>query len=199
VNVEKTLKNLRAKGYKAVWFETGAEAADYVAGQLRGETVGIGGSKTVESLGLYERLKGSNEVFWHWKQEPPDEARRKANAADVYLSSANGLAETGEIVNIDGTGNRLAGTMFEKKKVFFLIGKNKVEETYEKALWRARNIASPMNARRFQTDTPCVKGEMRCYDCDSPARICKALLTFWCKPNGVKECEVILIGEDLGY
>ena len=114
--MERTLKNLRAKGFEAAWFETGAEAADYVAGQLRGETVGIGGSKTVDELGLYERLKENNEVYWHWKQEPPLEARRKANAADVYICSANGLAETGEIVNIDGTGNRLAGTLFEKKE-----------------------------------------------------------------------------------
>ncbi len=199
MNVEKTMENLRAKGYKTAHFATGAEAAEYVARQLNGVTVGFGGSKTVEALGLFERLTKNNQVFWHWKQSPAEEARRQANAAEVYICSANGIAETGEIVNIDGTGNRLAGSMNDKKKVFILVGTNKIEESFEKALWRARNVASPLNARRFQTDTPCVKGELRCYDCDSPARICKALLVFWRKPNGVGECEVVIIDEALGY
>ena len=199
MNVEKTLESLRNNGFEACYFDTGAAAAAYVAGQISGETVGFGGSKTLEALGLFETLSESNTVFWHWKQGPIEEARKKANAASIYLCSANGLSETGEIVNIDGGGNRLAATGYDKKKVFLLVGKNKVEETFEKALWRARNVASPLNARRFNTDTPCVKGELRCYDCDSPARICRTLQVFWRKPTGVTAFEVVLIGEDFGY
>ena len=200
MDIEKTLKSLRAKGYEASYFETGAEAADYVAGEIHGETVGIGGSKTVEALGLFERLqKDGNTVYWHWKQEPAEEARRNANAANVYMCSANGLSETGEIVNIDGGGNRLAASCYDKRRVFFLVGQNKVEESFEKALWRARNVASPLNARRLNMDTPCVKGELRCYDCESPARICRALEVFWCKPLGIDRFDVVLIGEDFGY
>lgn len=98
-----------------------------------GRTVGIGGSITVEELGVYPRLAEDNQVFWHWKQDPA-QARAQAGAAEVYLCSANGVSETGEIVNIDGTGNRLAASMYGKKKVYIIIGVNKVEPTLEQAI-----------------------------------------------------------------
>lgn len=198
MNKEKLEKNLKSRGFGFKYFETGAQAAEYVASQLHGETIGIGGSRTVDAIGLYDLLLADNKVFWHWKQEP-NEARAKAAAADVYICSANGIAETGEIINIDGNCNRVAATMYGKKKVYIIAGVNKVEEDYDKALWRARNIAAPLNARRFNVDTPCVKGDLRCYDCQSPARICRGLSVLWEKSNGVGELEVILINEELGY
>jgi L-lactate utilization protein LutB len=198
MDIENLKKNLTRRGFGFRYFETGAEAADYVAGQLSGATIGIGGSRTVDSLGLYEKLMVNNDVAWHWKQEP-NEARARAARADVYICSANGIAETGEIVNIDGNCNRVAATMYGKKKVFILAGVNKVEPDFERALWRARNIAAPLNARRFNVDTPCVKGDLRCYDCSSPARICRGLSVLWEKSNGIGELEVVLINEELGY
>lgn len=198
MDIENLKKNLVKRGFSFSWFETGAEAADYVASQLSGTTIGIGGSRTVDSLGLYERLSENNDVAWHWKQEP-NEARERAAKAEVYICSANGIAETGEIVNIDGNCNRLAATMYGKKKVFIIAGVNKVEPDFDRALWRARNIAAPLNARRFNVDTPCVKGDLRCYDCASPARICRGLSVLWEKSNGIGELEVVLINEELGY
>ena len=124
-------------------------------------------------------------------------ALAKAAEADVYLTSANGLAETGEILNIDGAGNRVASTLYGHKKVYFVIGANKLAPTRDEALWRARNIAAPRNAQRLGKKTPCaVKGD-KCYDCKSPDRICRGLVELWGPMMGM-ETEVILIGEDLG-
>ena len=116
----------------------------------------------------------------------------------VLTKGVNGIAETGEIINIDGSGNRVAETIFGHKKVYFVVGKNKLAEDYDKALWRARNIAAPKNAFRLKTKTPCAEMGDQCYDCKSPARICRALSVLWCAPTG-SQYEVVLVKEDLGY
>ncbi len=186
---------LRQRGYTVRVFETGGAAADYLNSAIDGVSVGIGGSVTVQQLGLYDRLAEHNRVYWHWQGGP--EQRAKAAEADVYLTSANGLAETGEILNIDGAGNRVASTLYGHKKVYFVIGANKLAPTRDEALWRARNIAAPRNAQRLGKKTPCaVKGD-KCYDCKSPDRICRGLVELWGPMMGM-ETEVILIGEDLG-
>lgn len=186
---------LRQRGYTVRVFETGGAAADYLNSAIDGVSVGIGGSVTVQQLGLYDRLAEHNQVYWHWQGGP--EQRAKAAEADVYLTSANGLAETGEILNIDGAGNRVASTLYGHKKVYFVIGANKLAPTRDEALWRVRNIAAPRNAQRLGKKTPCaVKGD-KCYDCKSPDRICRGLVELWGPMMGM-ETEVILIGEDLG-
>ena len=189
-------KNLEDRGYAVRVFGTGAEAAAYLDGAVDGKTVGFGGSMTLDQLGLYDALGRHNTVVWHWKQEAGP-ARREAMFTQVYLTSANGLAETGEILNIDGIGNRVAATLFGHEKVYFVIGRNKLAPTYDEALWRARNIASPKKAQRLGKKTPCaVKGD-RCYDCKSPDRICRGLVTLWGPMTGM-EAEVLLVDEDLG-
>ena len=196
VDFDTVKKNLEDRGYAVRVFSTGAEAAAYLDGVIDGRTVGFGGSLTLEQMGLYDALGRHNTVVWHWKQEAGP-ARREAMQTDIYLTSANGLAETGEILNIDGIGNRVAATLFGHEKVYFVIGRNKVAPTYEEALWRARNIASPQNARRLGKKTPCaVKGD-RCYDCKSPERICRGLVTLWGPMMGM-ETEILLVDEDLG-
>jgi len=109
------------------------------------------------------------------------------------------MAETGELVNIDGTGNRVAASLFGHQKVYFVIGTNKIEPTLEKAVWRARNVAAPINAKRFNADTPCAKKGDRCYDCSSPERICNALVIYLKKMNDIEDVEIILIDEELGF
>ena len=189
-------KNLEDRGYAVRVFGSGAEAAAYLDGAVDGKTVGFGGSMTLDQLGLYDALGRHNTVVWHWKQEA-GLARREAMFTQVYLTSANGLAETGEILNIDGIGNRVAATLFGHEKVYFVIGRNKLAPTYDEALWRARNIASPKNAQRLGKKTPCaVKGD-RCYDCKSPDRICRGLVTLWGPMMGM-ETEILLVDEDLG-
>ena len=189
-------KNLTDRGFAVKAFATGAEAAAYLDGAIDGKSVGIGGSVTAQELGLYDQLASHNEVHWHWTNGPAE--RAAAMGAQVYITSVNGLAETGELINIDGAGNRVAGTLFGHEKVYFIVGRNKLAPTYDEALWRARNIASPKNAQRLGKKTPCaVKGD-RCYDCKSPDRICRSLVVLWGPPIGM-ETEVVLVDEDLGF
>ena len=187
--------NLEARGFAVSCFATAEEASDYLAGKLAGKTVGHGGSVTLQEMGLLDRLSACATVVSHWNGHSFAEAA----GAPVYLSSVNGLAETGEIINIDGTGNRVASTIFGHEEVYFVVGRNKLAPDYDQALWRARNIASPKNAQRLGKKTPCaVKGD-RCYDCQSPDRICQVLTVLWGKPQGVEHMEVVLVEEELGY
>lgn len=194
-------KNLKDRGYTVTIFQTAAEAVKYLDTQIDRQTVGFGGSMTLEKMGVYETLQSHNTVFWH--QRIPEgktskEIRLAANNATIYISSVNGLAETGEIINIDGNCNRVASIFYGHEKVYLVIGKNKLAKDYDSALYRARNIASPLNAKRAGVKTPCaIKGD-KCYDCKSPERICRGLSVLWGKPM-TGEFEVILIDEELGY
>lgn len=191
----KVKASLEERGFAVSCFATAEEAMDYLDGKLDGKSIGIGGSMTIRDMGLDQRLETHNQVIWHWKDGTTQEAAR----AQVYLTSVNGLAETGEIINIDGTGNRVASTIFGHEEVYFIVGRNKLAPDYDGALWRARNIASPKNAQRLGKKTPCaVKGD-KCYNCKSPQRICRALTVLWEAPTGIGRSEVVLIDQELGF
>ena len=194
-------KNLEARGFRVSVFGTAAEAADYLDAAIDGKTVGLGGSVTLRDMGVYERLSSHNEVFWHWaipEGKTAAEMREAGARAEIYLSSVNGLAETGEIVNIDGTCNRIAAILYGHERVYLVVGRNKIAPDYESALFRARNIAAPKNAQRLSMNTPCAKSADRCYDCKSPERICRGLSVLWEKPLS-GEYEIVLVDETLGY
>ena len=191
----KVQQALERRGYTVRTFAAAAEAAAYLDGAIDGKTVGFGGSATLDALGVYDKLAAHNTVIWHWKQEA-NAARKAAMQTQVYLSSANGLAESGEIVNIDGTGNRVSATLFGHEKVYF-VGVNKIAEDLPAAMERARNVAAPKNAVRIGGKTPCAVKADRCYDCRSPERVCRALVTLWGPMLGM-ETEVLLVDEDLG-
>lgn len=196
-------ENLVKMGYAVSIFEKKDDARDYLKEKIQNTTVGFGGTITAKEMGLGEALSESNEVIWHWFPRENRTAAEELLAAqntEIYISSVNGIAVTGEIVNIDGTCNRLASTLYGHKKVYFVIGENKIEDTLDGAIYRARNIAAPLNAKRLNKNTPCAKNkeENKCYNCSSPERICAALTVFWQRPKG-QEYEVILIRESLGY
>ena len=194
-NFDTVQRNLEERGFSVKIFSTGAEAVTYLDSVIDNTSVAFGGSMTLQQLGLQEKLSTHNEVFWHWTGGA--EAHAKAMHAKTYLTSVNGLAETGELLNIDGIGNRVAATLYGHETVYFVVGKNKLAPTYEEALWRARNIAAPKNAQRLGRKTPCAVQADRCYDCRSPERICRGLVTLWEPMMGTK-MEVILIHEELG-
>lgn len=196
MQLQELQENLKKRGFGLAAFPDRAAAVAYLNEKIDGVSVGIGGSMTVKELGLYDSLAAHNTVHWHML---PGGSIEEANRAQVYISSLNAIAETGELVNIDGVGNRLSATSYGTKRVYFIVGKNKLAKDLTEAIWRARNIAAPKNAARFGTKTPCVTGESRCYDCSSPERICKALLVLWNKPRPILEMEVVLIDEELGY
>lgn len=193
--------NLTALGYRVSVFETSKDASDYLTATITGKTVGFGGSQTLAEMGLYDALSKNNLVFSHAvipEGMTADEIRRSANTSQIYFSSVNALAETGEIINIDGHCNRISAILHGPLKVYLVVGRNKLAPDYDSALYRARNVAAPKNARRLHKNTPCAVNADRCYDCKSPERICRGLTVLWSKPTS-SEYEIVLINEDLGY
>lgn len=197
----KVSDNLKSKGYKVSCFDSAAAAVAYLDEQIDNTDVGLGGSVTIDQMKLDEVLSRHNQVLWHHKipkGQPTRDVRLQAARAQVYISSVNGLAETGEIINIDATGNRVAAITYGPERIYLVVGENKIAPDYESALWRARNIAGPKNAQRLGVDTPCAVKADKCYDCKSPGRICRNLSVFWTAP-AASNIEVLLIHEELGY
>ncbi len=194
-------ENLKSRGFGVSCFETAKDAVAYLETEINGKTVGFGGSITLEQIGLKPALSKNNTVYWHQGVANREESlnqMKQASDADVYISSVNGIAETGEIINIDGNCNRVSAILYGHKKVYLVAGKNKIAEDFDKALYRARNVAAPLNAKRLNKQTPCAVKTDRCYNCTSPQRICRALTVLWDKPLCC-DFEVVLINENLGY
>lgn len=202
MDIQTAIEALKKNRYSVSFFQTREEAADYLDSQLDKKVIGFGDSATMSSMKLYERLSAHNEVHDPNQSSDNDEFLEIAQAClttEIYLTSVNAMSEQGHLVNIDGTGNRIAGSLFGHKKVYFVVGTNKIEPTLEKAVWRARNIAAPKNAKRYNLKTPCaIKGD-KCYDCASPDRICNALTIHLKKMNDIEDVEVIRIDQDLGF
>ena len=180
--LNKLKERLEKIGYTAKVFATGEEAKAYLLSAIpTTDTVGVGGSMTVQQLGLAEALRArGQQVSWHWGV-PADqvaEMRRLASTADTYLCSANAILPDGRIVNIDGFGNRLAATLYGPKKVYMIVGENKLADTLDAAMDRIKNVSCPRNAKRLNLKTPCaVLGH--CTDCSS--------------------MEILLVAQELGY
>lgn len=197
---ERLQQKLKENGFSVKVFETGEEAAIYLNRKIDGMTVGMGGSMTLAELGLKESLSIHNKLYRHgFTPGDPAEIYRLASEADVYILSANGIAEdTGAIINIDGIGNRISASLFGHRKVYFVAGKNKVSPNFTSALNRVRNVVAPKNAQRLKRNTPCATKADRCYNCHSPDRICRGMAIQMQKmPN--MDMEVILVNQDLGY
>ena len=200
MDLQKVKASFVHKGYTVRVFETAAQAADYLDEAIHGKTVGFGDSQTLKAMNMYARLSTHNQVV-----SPMDlpegetfySEAEKCTHTQVYLVSVNGAAETGELVNIDGFGNRVAGSLYCHEKVYFVFGTNKLAPTLEEAIWRARNIAAPKNAQRLGKQTPCAVRGDRCYDCNSPDRICNGMLLYLHKMS-VVDAEIVLIQENLG-
>ena len=201
MDLNKTTAALKRNGYQVSLFENKEEAAAWLNQQIDQTSVGIGGSVTLRQLGIYESLSAHNRVFWHWypeESQTPDQARAAAAQAKVYLTSVNAISESGEMINIDGHGNRLASTLYGHEKVYFVAGVNKIAPDLASAVARARNTAAPRNAQRLDCKTPCAVRGDRCFDCRSEERICNAMVIHYRKMTSC-EMEVVLIKESLGY
>lgn len=196
------IKNLQRRHIEGFYCPSGEEAVKKVSELIAdGSTVTWGGTMTVRDLGIPEYLKGRGtlEIIDRDLAETLEERQAmylRAFSADVYLSSANAISEDGVIVNIDGAGNRVAAITWGPKKVIFVIGLNKVTQTVEAALSRARGTASPINSARFDIKTPC-KADGVCHNCNSPECICNYVHFLRNSPKG--RHTVILVGENLGY
>lgn len=199
--VVKTLEALEKNGMKAKYFDDSQAAVGYLLDNIKPEaTVGIGGSITVKSLEIPEKLqKRGNKVFFHWLESTPegqDKARENAKSAEVYLSSTNAITEAGQLVNIDGTGNRVSTMIFGPKKVYVICGVNKITKNLDAAMERIK-ANTYKNAQRLKLDTPCAHTG-KCNDCRSPQRMCNVTTIIERKPSKT-DLEVIIIGQELGY
>ena len=196
------IKNLKRRHIEGFYCATAEEAVKKVSDLIAdGSSVTWGGTMTVRDLGIPQYLKdrGTLEVLDRDLAETPEDKQDiylKAFSADVYLSSANAISEDGVIVNIDGNGNRVAAITWGPKKVIFVIGLNKVAQNVEAALARARSTASPINAARFDINTPCHTDGV-CHNCNSPECICNYVHFLRNSPQG--RHVVVLVGETLGY
>ena len=199
---ERMIKNLRHRNMEAFYCPTAAEAVKKVSELIAdGSSVTWGGSMTIRVMGIPQALKerGTLEVLDRdvvTDREEVVKIYERAFSADVYLSSANAISEDGVIVNIDGNGNRVAAITWGPKKVIFVIGLNKVAQTVEAALQRARSTASPINAARFDIKTPCQTDGV-CHNCNSSESICNYVHFLRNSPHG--KHTVVLVGEALGY
>ena len=193
LNVDALSQAFTSRGFAFSYFPTRNEAVRYISSACAGKSVSLGGSMTFKEMGFPEAFADSTEVHWHWVSEG-----EYFQTPDVYLTSANALSEDGEIVNIDGKCNRVAGTLFGPKQCMFVCGVNKLCPDLASAVERARNVAAPKNAQRLGKRTPCA-ADGKCHDCKSPARICRALVIHMGVPSGFEKCEVVLVGEELGY
>ena len=178
-------------------FATGQDAAQWLAAECSGKTVGIGGSMTAKAMKLEELLPRTSTVYWHWLTPGP-ETLANAATAQVYLTSVNALAETGELINIDGTGNRVGAMCYGPGTVYVLIGRNKiVSGGYAQAVKRIKEIACPQNARRQHLHSPCAETG-HCNPARCEESMCRVTVAFDHAPGG-KRTQVVLINEDLGY
>lgn len=199
----RTMEAFRRNRYDVSRFAERTAAADHLAAEIRGKRVGFGDSETLRALSLYERLSEHNEVI-----DPPRAghvggieaflaAGREALMTDVFLLSANAITEEGQILNMDGAGNRVAGSLFGHEKTYFVVGINKLVPDISAGIERIHRIAAPRNAHRKGKKTPCAKDGTRCYDCAALERICNAL-TIHYKKMSYRPMELVLIEEELG-
>ena len=205
---KQVVEALNKKMYIGHYAATKAEAKDLALSLIpAGATVGFGGSVTTRELGLVEALRDKgHEVFDHWERgltgEEILDIRYKQAVSDYFLTSANAITLAGEIINVDGFGNRVAASIFGPKNVIMVVGINKITQDLSEALERSQHIAAVKNAQRLNSSTPC-NSTGECSDCDSPGRICNISVVLHRKPGGGGqtggEYHVILVGEEIGF
>lgn len=202
INAKKIIENLEKRNIKGFYVKTKEEALQKAL-QLMPQKSSVcwGGSQSIVQIGLIDELyKNDYEIYDRAKaknQEEIDFIYRKAFTSDFYLASANAITLDGKIVNIDGTGNRVAAMIYGPKNVILIVGINKIAIDEQMAINRVKNYASPINAMRLDRNTPCkIKGS--CYDCLSEETIC-CVTTITRYSRQKDRIKVILVGEELGY
>lgn len=195
------VKNLRSRHFDAYYCATAEEALAKAMELIpQGASVGWGGAMSAQQIGLIDAVRAGNyhTIDRETCRSPQEreQAMRDCFGADVFLTGANALSLSGEMVNIDGIGNRVGAIIYGPKEVLVIAGMNKVADTLEQAVVRARTVAAPRNQQRFLRETPCtVTGT--CADCKSADCICNQIvITRHCRPAG--RIKFILVGEELG-
>ena len=196
------VKNLRNRHFAAWYCDTREEALAKALELIpHGASVGWGGALSAQQIGLFDAIRsGDYRAIDRDSCKTPEEkeqAARDAMFADVFVSGANAMSLDGNMVNIDGLGNRVSAIIYGPKKVLVIVGMNKVCDTLDQAIDRARQVAAPMNMQRFLRDTPCAVTGV-CGDCKKEACSCNHIvITRHCRPAG--RIQYIIVGENLGF
>jgi hypothetical protein len=199
----RAIEKLVAHDFRAIYVRTKEEAFQEIWKQvIPGQKIGVGGSLTVRHLGILEKLESEGyTVYDHWKPgfspEKLLEIRKSQMTSDLFLGSSNAVTLNGELVNIDGIGNRVNSTNFGPGKVVLVAGYNKIVGDVQEGIRRIKDVAAPLNARRLKIDVPCAKAG-RCVDCNSPNRICRVIVIHERKPS-LTDILIILVGQELGF
>jgi len=200
---EISVKNLKENGFDAIFVPNTTEARTIILDRFSSyDSYGVGGSDTIRKIGILEDLKAMGKTIYdHWQEglsgEENLDIRLKQGRCDCFFCSANGISLTGEIVNVDGVGNRTNAMTFGPKKVVMVAGMNKMVPDLAAAIKRVHDIAAPMRAKSLEMQTPCAETGI-CNDCKSPQRICRVTTILHRRPM-LTDMTVILINERLGF
>ena len=200
---ETAVKALKKNGFDAVYVESREAAAELVAKNFaKGKSVGFGGSMTVKALGLQEKAQAAGcEVLDHNVPGLEPAAKlallRRQLTCDVFVSGSNALTLEGELINVDGNGNRVAALTFGPAKTVVVVGANKLVRDLDEGFARLELYASPMNNKRLSGPNPCVKTGV-CMDCDGDTRICRVYQILRKKPS-LSDFTVVIVGDELGF
>ncbi len=205
--LEQTAQALQKNQFDAHVFETVQQAQDYLINTLipadSPQSIAFGGSTTLTATGIFDAVKkveGPEILDTYDATIPKDEfieRRRQALLTDLFITSTNAASEDGALINLDGTGNRVAALAFGPKRVVIIAGRNKLVSDTHAGFDRVTEIAAPVNAMRLNRKTPCTK-TLHCEDCSSPERICN-VWAISVKSSPPKRIVVLLVNEDLGF
>lgn len=199
----KVIEALKKNGFSAVYFKSGDEASEFIMNNVqKDDRVGFGGSMTIKKLGIQEKVKSfGGFVLDHGDStlspEEKMETMRGELLSDVFLCSSNAVTLNGELVNIDGVGNRIAAMTFGPKKVIVVVGINKICKNESSAFERLEQIAAPMNCKRLDMPNPCTKTGV-CSDCRADTRACRIYSVIKRKPMRT-DITVVVVGENFGF
>lgn len=202
---KRAVEALMKREFKALYVENQARAKEVILREIPpGASVGVGGSVTVRGLGILPDLKArGNKIIDHWVtaslfSEENFELRRAQQTCDVFLTSTNAVTLDGQLVNIDGGGNRVNAMAFGPKRAIVVAGFNKIVPDVESALRRIKEVTVPLNCKRINSSPPCIIAG-KCVDCRVPQRVCRITTIIEWKPPFFSEYLVVIVGENLGY
>lgn len=203
INIETVVENLKKNNFAVHVAENKEEGAQIVRSLIeKGATIGVGGSVTIDQLDILDGLEAEGHLIFNHNKPglTPQQTldfRRRELTADVFLMSTNALTEKGELVNIDGVGNRVAALAFGPKRVIVVTGTNKIVADVHAGIARIGSVAAPLNNKRLKKDMPCIKAG-HCVDCQLPGRICN-ITTITKKRPPFTDIQIVLVKEELGY
>jgi len=201
--IARTIASLERRDFGAFSAGSAAEARERILDTITpGSTIGVGGSVTLRQIGLIEALESrGHPIYQRWgaqvTQAADLDSRRAQLACDVFLSSSNAVTVEGELVNVDGIGNRVSAMIFGPGRVIVVAGWNKIVPDVNAAIQRIRNVAAPLNAKRLELKVPCAKAGY-CLDCDVPENMCRITTIISRRPRRT-DVTVVLVAERLGF